>query len=444
MAKRRRKQIPQDLQTASITSLSAEGRGITHIDDKICFIDNALAGETVQFKYRKLNRKYNEGFAEEIVEASPLRVAPQCPHYTLCGGCSLQHLQSSEQILHKQQILLEQLQSIGHCKPKNVLEPLVADTFGYRRKARIGVRYVTAKEKVLVGFRERNGRYIADIDSCQVLHPRLSDLIQPLQALITTLSIYQAIPQIEFAMGDEDIALIIRHLADFNEADHAQLNAFAAQWQIALYLQSGGPDSIIKLYPNDENYFLNYALPEFHLNYQFHPTDFTQVNSSINRKMIADAIEFLQVKKTDTVADLFSGLGNFTLAIAQQAKFVIGVEGSAVMTKRASENAERNAITNAAFFTGDLFSDVSDTPWFKKAFNKVLLDPPRSGAKEIIQLLAKKKIERIVYVSCNPATLARDSDILVNQLGYKLRSAGVMDMFPHTSHVESIAVFTRG
>lgn len=423
-----------------ITKLSHEGRGIGYDQGKTQFIMNALPGEEVVMQKTKRHSKYDEGIATEILVPSPERVTPPCEHFLVCGGCSLQHMSSEAQIFFKENQLKEQLQHFGHCTAKEFVRPLQADVLGYRRKARLGVKYVAKKDKVLVGFRELNGRYLADIISCPVLHQRFGNLITPLSELFYTLSNRDQIPQVECAMGDEDAALIIRHLAAFSTEDLDRLTDFSNNHQLAIFLQPAGPNSIHKLAPRDEQLFLTYTLPAHNISFAFRPTDFTQVNSSINRLMIDQALDWLALKNTDEVLDLFCGIGNFSLPMARYAHSVFGVEGDAEMVQRARENAARNELSNISFWPADLTQEFA----FAKdlSINKVLIDPPRSGAYEVLPHIIALQPERIVYVSCNPSTFARDAEYLTTH-GYTLAKAGVMDMFPHTQHVESMALFLK-
>lgn len=448
--KRKRKPLPSRA-TAKVNRLTHEGRGIASVNDKTTFIFNALPGETVEFDYNQCHGKYDEGSAVTIVAAAPNRVVAKCPHFGLCGGCNLQHLSSAAQIEFKQQMLLEQLQHFGKLTPKTILPPTTGDVWGYRHKARLGVRDVIKKSTVLVGFRERQSPYLSVMEQCEVLHPSVGRLIMPLRDLIASLHARQQIAQIEVAIGDNVTALVFRNLIELDDHDKQLLSQFAEQHQLWLYLQPGKADSVTKLFPADEQLFLSYSLTELTnrghalrpLTLQFHPLDFTQVNPSINTKMINQALKMLNLQPTDTVLDLFCGLGNFTLPMAQLAHQVVGVEGAEEMTVRARMNADLNQLQNVEFHAANLAVDCSQQPWAKQKFNKILIDPPRSGAIELLPLLASFKADIIVYVSCNPATLARDAGELVQKYGYTLQEAGVLDMFPQTAHVESIALFTR-
>lgn len=438
---KRRQPLPAEPVRARIESITHDGRGITHIDGKTVFVDGALAGEEVEFQYIGRQRRYDEAKAIQIIEASADRVTPRCAHFGVCGGCALQHVRPEAQISAKQKALFDDLERIGHVKPRHVLPPITGSSWGYRRKARLAVKYVIKKERVLVGFREKHSHYLADIAHCEVLHPAVAKLFPELAARVAALSIKEQIPQIEVAVGDNAIALIVRHLAPLSEADHALLTGFAQQHAIHLYLQSEGLDSVTLLWP--EQGVLTYRLERHSVEFIFRPTLFTQVNADINTLMVDRALELLDVQPQDHVLDLFCGLGNFTLPIARRAAHVAGVEGDAGLVQTASDNARHNAITNVDYHASNLSEDVMIYPWARKTYDKILLDPPRSGAHELVQQAALWTAPRVVYVSCNPATLARDAGVLVNERGYRLVSAGVMDMFPHTAHVESIALFQK-
>ena len=436
---RRRKKLPAEPFSASIESLSHEGRGIAHINGKTVFIDGALPGEQVRFLYTRRRGQFDEGRVVDVVESSTMRVEPRCRHYALCGGCSLMHLEIGQQILHKQTVLLEQLQHIGGLAPERVIPPLSASQWGYRRKARMGVKYVAGKEKVLVGFREKNSRFIADIDSCEVLHPFLGETIGQLKELFRGLSAYRQIPQLEVAISDAFAAIIIRHLAPLTDSDMRVLGEYEKTRPVRFYLQPAGLDSVHSLSDQDEQ-DLYYRLDNHNVSVEFSPVDFTQVNFDLNPLLVDRVISLLDLSAADTVLDLFCGLGNFTLPIARYANFATGVEGSEELVRRANRNAQKNSLSNVDFRVCDL-SGQDAAEVLGQDYNKVLLDPPRSGAREIIEQLDLQRVEKLVYVSCNPATLARDAGILVKQAGFSLKAAGVMDMFPHTSHVESIALF---
>lgn len=427
---------------AQIESLTLEGQGVARIDGKAVFIEGALPGETVAFRYTSYKQKHDEGKVETVLVPSSERVEPKCAHFGVCGACTWQHIALDAQIQHKQQAMLNNLKHIGKVEPENVFEPLVADGWAYRRKARLGVRWVKAKGKALVGFREKDGRFLADLSRCDILHPTLGEHLTDFQALISGLEARETIPQIEVAVGDNATALVVRHMEPLSDSDRTQLLEFAREFNYQLYLQPKGPDTVHCIYPESPE--LYYEHPQFNTRVKFAPLDFFQVNQALNRKMLARAVELLAPQPTDTVLDLFCGLGNFTLPLARQAAEVIGVEGDMAMVERARAAAHANDIHNTDYYACNLMAeDLGREPWLKRRYDKILLDPPRAGAKEVIVHMGKLKANRIVYVSCDPATLARDAGELVHTHGYRLVGAGVMDMFPHTSHVESIAVFER-
>ena len=442
--RRGKSRLPEESVEVEITAMSNEGRGIAHVDDRTVFIDQALVGERVLFKYTRVTKNIAEGRAVEILRSSDLRVEPKCSAFEMCGGCSLQHMSSQAQIELKQAMLLDQLKH-NEVMPDEVLAPLLGPEYGYRHKARLGVRYVHKKEKVLVGFRERNSSFLTVTTRCEVLHPSVGEIIDELAQCINQLEEKRTIPQIEVAVGDNQTVLVFRHLEVLSDADRQVLADFCKQKSLVCYLQAGKPDDLELLHPQQAAP-LYYQLPvdEKKLKIEFQPSDFTQVNPEINKRMVADAIDYLDLKKTDMVLDLFSGLGNFSLAMAGRCKQVTAVEGSLAMVKKARDNALLNKIENVEFIYADLYSEeVLTAPWLKQKYDKVLLDPPRSGAAAILPALKKMQAKVIVYVSCHPATLARDATVLVHELGYKLTKAGIMNMFPHTGHVESIAVFEK-
>ena len=438
---RRKRKLPVDPVSARIESLTHEGRGVTHIDGKTVFVDGVLPEEEVLFKYTQQNRRYDEGEAVQIITPSPYRVEPKCAHFAICGGCSLQHLNPAQQIMSKQQVLLDNLQRIGKVTATEVMPPLTGPIWGYRRKARLGVKYVHKKEKVLVGFREKRSGFLAELDHCEVLHQSVGADLRMLADLVRSLSCYDKVPQIEVAVSDEHTALVFRHLVELTEADKQKLTDYAKQHGLLFYTQAAGPDSITPLWPADPQ--LHYRLDDYDVEVAFEPSDFVQVNRDINQKMIKLALQLLDLKADDKVLELFCGVGNFSFALAKQVEHVTAVEGEKTLVARARQNAVRNNICNAEFHVADLMAVEPQTSWLKQDYSKILLDPARSGADGILPQLAKMKVPRMVYVSCNPATLARDAGILCNEYGYKLVKVGVMDMFPHTAHVESIALFER-
>jgi len=442
MARRNRRQrLPQDPVETTIETLSHDGRGIARIEGKTVFVDGALAGEQVKFLYTKKHKSYDEGKTVEVLTAAEDRVEAKCQHFGVCGGCSLMHMAPDAQLALKQNTLNEHLTHFGNLQPQSWLEPLKGPLFGYRRKARLGVKHVPKKERVLVGFREKGTPYLAVLDSCQVLDQRVGARLAELGEMIAGLEAHNRIAQIEVAMDDEHVALIFRNLDPLSQQDQDLLIAYGQKNDLWIYLQSGGPDTVTPLWP--ENPQLSYA-PEAGLNLEFEPNDFTQVNAGINQVMIQRAMELLEVSEDDRILDLFCGLGNFSLPLAKRIQEVVGVEGDEALVRHAQENASKNSLSNAIFEQADLTqTELKDYPWAKAGFNKILLDPPRSGAFEVLHQLADLGAERLVYVSCNPATLARDAGELVNNHGYTLVSTGVMDMFPHTKHVESIALFIK-
>jgi len=443
MSKRsRRPRLPPPVASATIESISHDGRGVARIEGKTVFIDGALPGETVGFEYLATHKTYDEARVTAVRDASVDRVVPRCAHFGVCGGCNLQHLAPVAQVAARQQVLLENLQRIGEVSPAQVLEPLTGPVWGYRSKARLGVKHVLKKGRVLIGFRERRAPYVADLQRCEVLHPSIGERLPQLAGLIGQLEGRARIPQLEVAAGNETTALVFRHLDPLSETDIGRLRAFAHDSGLHVYLQGAGPDSVQALEPVDS--VLSYRIEDPPVELRFRPNDFTQINAAINRQMIRRVLAMLKPDAGDTVLDLFCGLGNFTLPLATLAGRVVGVEGEAGLVDRARDNARLNRLENVEFCVANLFDDQRNAAWAGQAFSKVLLDPPRSGAAQVLDVLGNIRPQRIVYVSCHPGSLARDAGRLVNELGYTLRGAGVMDMFPHTAHVESIALFERG
>jgi 23S rRNA (uracil1939-C5)-methyltransferase len=425
----------------TVDSLSYDGRGVGRVDGKTIFIEGALPGESVRFRYFNRHKNYDSAGLTEILAASPNRVAPPCPHFGVCGGCDLQHLRPEVQIQAKQKILAEQLAHIGKVQPESWLPALTGPFLGYRRRARLGVRWVPAKGGVLIGFRERRKSYLANLNTCLVLNPQIAALLPELRILIAGLSCANRLPQVEVASGDNVSALVFRHLVPLTARDEDLLRAFGERQAIQIYRQGAGPDSIAPLWPNDPEE-LCYRLPDFNVEIRFRPTDFVQINGAVNRQMIGRAVELLDLKGGEQVLDLFSGLGNFTLPLARRAGRVLGVEAEERLIEAGRRNAQLNGIGNAEFTASDLYNEGGPASWTDFRCDRLLLDPPRGGAMAAIKRLATLPA-RIVYVSCYPATLARDSEYLVHVLGYRLAAAGVMDMFPQTSHVESMALFVR-
>lgn len=441
MARSNRKFQPPKIYTAEIEDLTHDGRGVARIDGgKTAFVAGALPGETATFVRRKKHRNFDEAETQEIVNPSPERVTPECAHFEYCGGCSLQHLAPAAQIRAKQNVLAENFSRIGRVEPESWLTPLTGPLWGYRRRARLGVKLVKKKGKVLVGFREQHAPFIADLNFCHVIDPKVGGLLNELGELVHSMSIPDRIPQFEMSVADNATALVVRHLEPLAPDDLMKLSEFGAQHGIRFYLQSKGPDTIVPLDETSEEP-LRYELPAHGLSMEFLPSDFIQVNGEINARMIDHALALLALDGNEQVLDLFCGLGNFTLPLAKHAAHVTGVEGEQGLVERAAQNASRNGLENTEFHVANLFEEVSDFPWAKKKYDVVFLDPPRAGAEEICRNMPEFAPKKVLYVSCHPASLARDAGILVNEHGYRLVKAGVMDMFPHTAHVESIALF---
>lgn len=446
MSKRRRKVLPKEPVRCEIETLSHDGRGIARADGKTQFVDGALPGETVMAKMVSTRSRFDELRTTEVLEAAPDRQQPPCEFADLCGGCSLQHMSADAQIRFKENTLREHFAHFGGIEPEQWVAPMRSpDSLGYRRKARLGVRYVKARESVLVGFREKRNSFLTDIDRCVVLDPRIGERIEPLRELLHGMAAFDRIAQVEVACGDDTAAMVFRNMDDLVPDDREKLIAFGQAHDLHIYLQPKGPDTVHRIWPesggrDDER--LTYRMDEFDLTMAFHPMDFTQVNAGINRNMVHRAVEWLDVQPGERVLDLFCGLGNFTLPLARKGGQVVGVEGDDALVVRGRENARLNDLSNVEFHGADLHGDFTGQSWAKEGFDKILIDPPRSGAEEICKYLTAFGANRIVYVSCNPATLARDAGVMVRN-GYRLVQAGVMDMFPHTTHVESIALFER-
>jgi 23S rRNA (uracil1939-C5)-methyltransferase len=429
-----------------ITALDQEGRGVTRVDGKAVFVEGALIGERVSIEVFYRKPKYEQARAVEIHTRSSARAIPRCPHFGVCGGCSLQHAEASAQVAAKQRVLEDALWHIGRIRPQQMLAPIHGPTWEYRQRARLSVRDVPKKGGVLVGFRERKSSYVTDMTSCAVLPARISALLPELRALVGRLSIHDRVPQIELACGESAAgpvdALVLRILAPQSSADERELVAFADHHRVHIWLQPGGPATVRPFYPAECH--LVYALPDFGVSFAFDPTDFTQVNADVNRVLVRRAIGLLDPAQGERIADFFCGLGNFTLPIARRGASVIGIEGSATLIRRAEANAVTNGLAaNATFATANLFETTVESIAALGHLDKALIDPPREGAIALVKALPAHGLARIVYVSCNPATLARDAAVLVNEHGYVLRAAGVANMFPHTAHVESIALFER-
>jgi len=439
MARRRRREE----ETATIGSVTHDGRGIALTDGKKVFVAGALEGETVRFMRRKFRRNFDEAELLEIVSPSPERIEAKCAAFPRCGGCSLQHVTPATQREIKNRTLRDNLERIGRVEPGRWLEPMTGPVWHYRRRARLAVKDVPAKGRTLVGFRERHAPFITDMDRCEVLAGPLDSLVEELSRLVGSLSIRARLPQIEVAVGDNDIALVFRVLDPPTPGDELAFTEFGRAQALRICLQRGGLDSGQHLYPAQTTDDLYYELPEFDVRVSFEPTDFVQVNAEINRRMVHFAVEQLEVGPEHRVLDLFCGIGNFSLPLARHASTVLGVEGDERLVARARDNARGNGITNAEFRVADLAAIDGTEQWVRTGCDRLLLDPARSGAAEVVARMHLFGPERIVYVSCHPGTLARDAGTLVNEKGYRLDAAGIIDMFPHTAHVESIAVFSR-
>ena len=435
------KRISAAPEEAEVVDLSHEGRGVAKLDGKAVFVPDALPGERVILRRVGRMRNFDEAVLVQVLRASPDRVPAECPHFGLCGGCALQHLAPSAQLVFKQSQLLESLGRIGGVEPASVLEPLTGPVWAYRRRARLGIKLVPRKGRVLVGFRERSAPYVADMHECRVLAPPAGLLIDPLAALVASLSIAARVPQAEVAVADGVCAIVLRVLDPPTEADLDLLHGFESGHAVRFYLQPGGVESVQPLQPGAPP--LGYSLPSFGLDFEFEPTDFVQVNGELNERMVSRAVELLAPGPGHDVLDLFCGLGNFSLPLATRAREVVGIEGDVGLVARAARNAARNSIANASFHVADLFAGSSDAPWARRPYDRVLLDPPRAGAREILPVVERCGAARVVYISCHPGSLARDAGILVREHGFRLAAAGVMDMFPHTTHVEAVAVFDR-
>jgi 23S rRNA (uracil1939-C5)-methyltransferase len=431
------------MDTVVISSLDQDGRGVTRVDGKAVFVEGALIGERVAIEVLRSKPTYAIARMTELFETSHERVVPHCPHFGVCGGCSLQHLDPLAQVAVKQRVLEDALWHIARVRPQQLLSPIHGPSWGYRQRARLSVRNVPKKGGVLVGFHERKSSFVADMITCPVLPPRISALLPKLRALVGGLSVRDRLPQIELAIGDgiDGEALILRHLAPLSVEDERQVRDFAQRHGVHIYLQASGPASIRPFHPPQPT--LGYALPDFDVRFEFEPSDFTQVNGAVNRVLVRRAIGLLDPGPGERIADFFCGLGNFTLPIARRGARVVGVEGNAGLVRRAQNNAELNQLGGlASFVTGNLFEATPESLVGLGPLDKVVIDPPREGAIELVKSLSPG-ISRIVYVSCNAATLARDAEVLVGAKGFTLRAAGIANMFPHTAHVESVALFER-
>jgi len=439
MARSRRREP----ETGRIDSVTHDGRGIVSMDGKKVFVAGALAGEEVRFQRRKRRRNFDEAELLEVIEPSPSRVEARCAAFGRCGGCALQHVSIEEQRDIKAGTLWDSLERIGNVLPEERLAPLVGEAWNYRRRARLAVKDVPAKGRVLVGFRERHAPFITDMQRCEVLARPVDGMLMELSELIGRLSIRSRVPQIEVAVADNAIALVFRVLDSPSAADLEQLRRFGESAGVQIWLQPGGLDSLECAWPAEDPETLAYTLSEFGITIEFRPVDFVQVNGEINRRMVQSAIDWLEPGPGDRVLDLYSGIGNFSLPLATRAAHVLGVEGEKGLVERATANAALNGLDNVEFRSADLAEIDGRERWLQDGWDLLLLDPARSGAAEIVKHVQRVGAGRIVYVSCHPGTLARDAGELVNGHGYRLVAAGIIDMFPHTAHVESMAVFVN-
>lgn len=445
--RRKRKQLDKTPREIDISSMAHDGRGVGRDEEgKVVFVDYALPGEKVVFVPVENRKSFLFGSAVEVIEKSEHRVDPSCEVFGQCGGCVLQHLDENVQIKYKQEQLLENFKKIGSVQPESLLEPMTSESWGYRRRARLGAKFVPKKGGMIVGFRERNSSFIQPTKQCEVLYPEVSAMLPSLRDTLEQISCNDRIPQVEISVADNATVMILRHLETLVQNDLDLLTAFARKNNVQLFLQPGNLKTVHPLYPKNPD-ALFYEFPEFNIKVEFLPTDFIQVNGGINDQLVSQAINLLDIQPDDKVLDLFCGVGNFTLPLARKAQSVVGVEGDLALVERANHNTKLNQLDNLEFHFGDLFKEEmnaeSHGDWMQSKFDKILLDPPRSGAAEMIKRLPDFGASKVVYVSCGPATLARDAGVMVNQHGYKLTHAGVIDMFPHTAHVESIAVFER-
>ena len=457
-----RKVVSQTVESATVAALTHAGEGIIR-DGKTVFVPGALPGENIRFRRTRTHRQHDEAELVEVLSPAPQRVVPRCAHFGVCGGCALQHLSPEAQLEARQTELQDNLERVGKVTPQTWLPPLRGPVWGYRRRARLGAKFVTKKGKVVVGFRERLAPFIADVQHCDVLTTPVGELITPLAELIMTLGIRERVPQIEVAVADNAVALVFRVLDPPSPDDLERLRAFRAAHGLRLYLQPGGLDSIHELDTPGEP--LRYQLPKFKVELEFLPTDFIQINGAVNEALVSRAVELLELTPSAQVLDLFCGIGNFTLPIARLAKRVVGVEGDAALVARARHNAQRNQLENTEFHVADLArlpgstqasgpnsraaptpanAAIFNAPWLRKGYTHVLLDPPRAGAREVLASVVSLEPQRVLYISCHPGSLARDLGVLVNEHGFTLEAAGVLDMFPHTAHFESLALLSPG
>jgi 23S rRNA (uracil1939-C5)-methyltransferase len=432
-----------DLFVVTVQGLSPEGLGIADINGRRLVVPGALPGERVKVRLRRRGRRREQGVLIEVLESAPERVQPCCPHFGVCGGCTLQHMDPVAQLALKEQHLREQFWQHGQLQAEAWLPPVFEDPWGYRRRARLGARFVEKKNRVLVGYRETRGHFVADLSRCVTLHPLVGERIALLRDFLNQLAARRHIPQIEVAVGEADVALVIRHLVEMNSSDRGRLIAFARAQAVHIYLQPGGPDTLTPLWPAEAKP-LRYRLSDWGLELQFMPGDFLQINGAVNQSLVSLAVALLAPEKHERMLDLYCGLGNFTLPFGGLVGEIVGLERCSALVHRAQQNARRNAIGNAQFHQADLASATECEAWLQQSWQKLLVDPPRSGCPSLVGAPGIARLSRLLYVSCNPETLARDANVLVRQQGFRLARAGLVDMFPHTNQAEAVALFVRG
>lgn len=428
---------------ANIVDITLEGKGVADQEGKVVFVPFTITGERVSFQRGRKKKSYDEAKLIEVLTSSPERVAPKCQYFMQCGGCSIQHIAEQAQVEFKQKSVIDTLKRIGKVSPESILPPVMDNVWSYRRRARLAVKNVAKKGRVLVGFREYGAPYVADMLSCEVLHPHIASLIEPLSELIGNFSIKDKVPQVECSVAENATALVFRILEQLSPHDVMHLESFAEQHNVRVYTQTKGPATVTALNNQEFDSALNYSLPPFDITLDFLPIDFIQVHNEVNQKMVQQAMQWLQLEAKQRVLDLFCGLGNFSLPIAKHVAHVLGIEGDTQLVARAQHNAQKNSINNIAFKKQDLFAVSEDCEWLNDTWDTVVIDPPRAGAKEVVELLGRINPATVLYISCHPGTLARDADILVNGLGYRLNKVSVLNMFPHTGHVETMALFTK-
>lgn len=427
----------------TIIDLLLDGRGVADQEGKKVFIPFTIPGERVLYQPRKKKKKFDEARLLEILEPAAERVPAKCEYFTVCGGCTSQHIETKAQLAFKQASVIETIRRIGRVEVQHIAPPMSDKVWHYRRRARLAVKYVEKKGRALVGFREKDAPYVADMLGCEVLHPNIGELISPLSDLISAFSIRDKVPQIECSVAENATSMVFRVLAPPSDGDLESLASFSKQYDIRIYLQTKGLDTVKPLYDEEFDEPMYFTMPSGNVRLEFSPVDFIQVHHEINQRMVQQAIDWLELSSQDCVLDLFCGLGNFTLPISTIVKKVLGIEGDGNLVERARHNAMINGCTQAQFEAVDLFGVDENCEWLQQRWDAAVIDPPRAGAREVISTLHQVAPEKILYVSCHPGTLARDAEVLVHELGYQCARVGVMDMFPHTGHVETMALFVK-